>query len=227
MRMRSRLHLLLGRDHALMTAVALVLYVLGLAVVFGVRTWLQIRRTGSSGFHGISGSPGSLRWFAGVLFVLALVLEGTALVVATAGVHWPADGPAWDGLAVAGLVIAVLGFLGVLAAQSGMGASWRIGVDESERTSLVTDGIFGIVRNPIFTAMVTAQLGLTLMVTTWLSVVALLCLIVAVEMQVRLIEEPYLTNMHGPTYREYSAGTGRFVPAIGRVSRTGTTAVTR
>lgn len=227
MRMRSRLCLLLGRDHALMTAVALVLYLLGLAVVFGVRTWLQIRRTGSSGFHGISGRPGSLRWFAGVLFVFALVLETAALALAVLEVHSPADGRTLDGLAVGGLVIAVLGFFGVLAAQSGMGASWRIGVDESERTALVTDGIFGVVRNPIFTAMVAAQLGLTLMVPTWLSVAALLCLVVAVQLQVRLIEEPYLDHVHGPTYRDYAARTGRFVPAIGRASRTGTTAVTR
>jgi protein-S-isoprenylcysteine O-methyltransferase Ste14 len=34
-----------------------------------------------------------------------------------------------------------------------MGASWRIGVDPSERTDLVTGGAFALVRNPIFSAM--------------------------------------------------------------------------
>jgi ABC-type nickel/cobalt efflux system permease component RcnA len=34
-----------------------------------------------------------------------------------------------------------------------MGASWRIGVDEGERTTPVTTGPFGLVRNPIFAAM--------------------------------------------------------------------------
>lgn len=225
--MRSRLRLLLGRDHAVMTEVALVLYLLGLAVIFGVRTWLQIRRTGSSGFHGISGRPGSLRWFAGVLFVFALLLGVAALVLAAVGVHTPPESPMLDGLAVAGLAIALLGFLGVLAAQSGMGTSWRIGVDESERTTLVTDGIFGVVRNPIFTAMAAAQLGLTLAVPTWLSLAALLCLVVAVELQVRLIEEPYLDRVHGVAYRMYASRTGRFLPGIGRSPEPRTPAVAR
>jgi hypothetical protein len=45
----------------MMSAAALLIYLVGLAVIFGLRTWLQVRRTGSSGFHGISGKPGSLR----------------------------------------------------------------------------------------------------------------------------------------------------------------------
>jgi protein-S-isoprenylcysteine O-methyltransferase Ste14 len=96
-----------------------------------------------------------------------------------------------------------------------MGTSWRIGVKETERTELVTGGPFALVRNPIFTAMVVAQLGLTLMVLSWLSMAALVCLVIAIEAQVRLIEEPYLLATHGDTYRRYAADTGRFLPGIG------------
>ncbi len=198
-----------------MTVVALVLYVVGLVMAFGVRTWLQIRRTGSSGFHGISGRPGSLRWRAGVLFVLALVLGTASLVLAVAGLlSAPVGG---DALVIVGLVVAITGFVGVFAAQTGMGTSWRIGVEETERTDLVVDGLFAVVRNPIFTAMVTVQSGLTLMVPTWLSLAGLACLIVAVELQMRLIEEPYLLQIHRTAYRDYATATGRFLPAIGRL----------
>jgi protein-S-isoprenylcysteine O-methyltransferase Ste14 len=103
-----------------------------------------------------------------------------------------------------------------------MGTSWRIGVKQTERTVLVTSGAFALVRNPIFTAMVIAQLGLTLKVPTWLSVAALTCLVMAVEMQVRLIEEPYLAAIHGPAYERYAASTGRFVPGIGTLRSTDT-----
>lgn len=199
-----------------MTVLALALYLVGLAVVFGVRTWLQIRRTGSSGFHGISGRPGSLRWTAGVLFVLALALGVAAVVLAAAGATPPPSGGVASVLAVTGLGVAVLGFAGVLAAQTGMGSSWRIGVDESERTELVTQGLFALVRNPVFTAMTTAQAGVALMVPTWLSAAALACLVLAVELQVRLIEEPYLRQVHGAAYGDYAAATGRFLPGLGR-----------
>lgn len=200
-----------------MAIAALLIYLVGLAVVFGLRTWLQVRRTGSSGFHGISGEPGSLRWWAGISFVAALVIGLAALVLAVVDVVPRPSGLLADTAGVIGLVLALVGFAGVLAAQTGMGSSWRIGVKESERTELVTGGLFAVVRNPIFTAMVVAQLGLTLMVPTWLSVAALVCLVAAVEMQVRLIEEPYLRTTHGGSYQRYAAATGRFVPGAGRL----------
>ena len=204
-----------------MTVAALLLYVVGLATAFGFRSWLQVRRTGSAGFHGISGTPGSLRWWAGVLFVVALLLGVASLVLAVLGV--PTAPVAADGLAVVGFVVALAGFAGVMAAQTGMGTSWRIGVKESVRTELVTEGVFALVRNPVFTAMVTTQAGLTLMVPTWLSLAALVCLTVAVELQVRLIEEPYLLRTHGSAYQDYAAATGRFAPGIGRVAPTAVT----
>ena len=216
--MLTRLRLLRPEGCRVMSVVALVLYLAGLGLAFGVRTWLQIRRTGSSGFHGISGRPGSLRWCAGVLFVFALVLGAAALTLAAADVL-PAPG-GLDGLALFGLVVTVAGTIAVLAAQTGMGASWRIGVKETERTELVTHGLFTVVRNPIFTAMTSVQIGLTLMVPTWLSLAALGCLVVAVELQVRLIEEPYLMQLHGTAYLNYAAVTGRFVPGIGRLETT-------
>jgi hypothetical protein len=35
------------------TVAALVLYVVALVVLFGVRSWVQRRRTGHTGFHGM------------------------------------------------------------------------------------------------------------------------------------------------------------------------------
>src|SRR5829696_4081622 len=165
-----------------------------LVVVFGVRSWVQHRRTGSAGFRGFSGTPATAGWWGGVLFVLAIVLGLAGPILAVTGVV-VADPPV--ALQVAGLVLALVGFAATLAGQVGMGASWRVGVDPDERTTLVTTGGFGVVRNPVFSAMVAAQAGVTLMVPTWPSVLALVALVVAVELQVRAIEEPYLRAMHG------------------------------
>lgn len=197
-----------------MTVVALLLYVVALVVLFGVRSWLQRRRTGSTGFHGISGSPREAGWWGGVLFIAAIVLGLTGALFAATGTV-PAATPPWP--QVLGLVVALLGFAATLAAQTGMGASWRIGVDPTERTGLVTTGAFRRVRNPIFTAMVVTQTGMLLMVPTWLSAAALLALVVGVQLQVRAVEEPYLARVHGEQYRAYAARAGRFLPAIGRV----------
>jgi hypothetical protein len=41
-------------------------------------------------------------------------------------------------------------------------------------------------------------------------------LLLAVELQVRFVEEPYLVRVHGDAYTAYSARVGRFLPGIGR-----------
>ncbi|TFV45439.1 isoprenylcysteine carboxylmethyltransferase family protein [Blastococcus sp. TF02A-35] len=199
-----------------MSVVALVLQLAALVVLFGVRSWVQHRRTGSTGFRGISGSPREPGWWGGVLFVAAIVLGVAGPLLAVTGTV-PAD--PHPVAAAAGLVLAVGGFLATLAGQAGMGASWRIGVDDAERTELVTSGVFAHVRNPIFTAMVLAQAGMVLLVPSWVGAAALLALVVAVQLQVRAVEEPYLSRVHGRTYAGYAARTGRFLPRAGRPSR--------
>lgn len=196
-------------------ALALGLYLIGLVAAFGVRPWLHRARTGSTGFRGISGAAGSAGWWGGILFAAALLLGATAPTLALTGTVVPprqSEVFTW-----AGLVITVLGFLGVLASQAGMGASWRVGVDATERTELVTTGAFAVVRNPIFTAMLTTLAGLTLMVPTMVSAAAWLCLLVAVELQVRCVEEPYLLATHEQDYAVYAAVVGRFLPGLGRI----------
>ncbi|MFF7166864.1 methyltransferase family protein [Streptomyces sp. NPDC008086] len=193
---------------------ALALYGFWLLTAFGIRTLIQRRRTGDSGFRGLSGTPGSASWWAGVLFVVALLGAAAAPVVTLAGMpvltgHAPA-------VHAVGMAIAVLGVVGTLMAQRAMGTSWRVGVDQEERTALVSDGPFTLVRNPIFTTMAVTGLGLTLMVPNLLAIASLAALAIAVELQVRVVEEPYLRAVHGPAYTAYAASAGRFVPGFGR-----------
>ncbi|KFF98217.1 isoprenylcysteine carboxyl methyltransferase [Streptomyces scabiei] len=194
---------------------ALALYGIWLLAAFGVRAVIQRRRTGDAGFRGLSGRPGSASWWAGVLFVVALLGAVAAPAATLAGLPvLVEDSP---GVYGAGAVIAVLGVVGTLVAQGAMGTSWRVGVDTAERTALITGGPFAQVRNPIFTAMGITGLGLTLMVPGTVSLAALIALIVAVELQVRVVEEPYLRAVHGTAYLAYAAEAGRFVPGLGRL----------
>jgi protein-S-isoprenylcysteine O-methyltransferase Ste14 len=98
-----------------------------------------------------------------------------------------------------------------------MGTSWRVGVDERERTTRVTGGPFAYVRNPIFTFMVVAASGLALLAPNLAALLGLCSLMVGLEIQVRLVEEPYLVRAHGQAYAAYAARAGRFVPGVGRL----------
>ena len=119
-----------------------------------------------SGFRGISGRAGSLAWWGGVLFPAAVLLGLAAPVLVLTGTTLPLGTLAHPVVATAGLVVGIAGLAVVLLAQHGMGASWRIGVDDSERTELVTSGLFGRVRNPIFTGMAAVSAGVMLMAPT-------------------------------------------------------------
>lgn len=207
-----------GDDAAGETAavVALALYLVGVVVTFGLRSWAHRRRTGSTGFVGVSGPVGSTAWWGAVSFGLALVLTGAGLTASAAGfLEGLLGAPAPRAVAWTGVAITAAGFLAVIASQSGMGTSWRIGVRAGEKTRLVTDGLFAHVRNPIFSAMVVAVAGLTLASPSVLTLAGLVALVVGVEIQVRLTEEPHLVATHGADYSAYASRVGRFVPGVG------------
>jgi protein-S-isoprenylcysteine O-methyltransferase Ste14 len=97
-----------------------------------------------------------------------------------------------------------------------MGDDWRIGVDPGEHTGLVTNGPFSLVRNPIYAAMIPSFIGVALLAANVVTLAGALVLIAALELQTRLVEEPYLAAAHGERYAAYAARVGRFVPGIGR-----------
>jgi len=98
---------------------------------FGWRSWLQYRRTGSTGFRGISAS-GAVERLAGVGFVVALVVAVSAPVLQQANVIEPVRMLSAVWIQVIGLGIATAGIAATVYAQLEMGDSWRIGVDEKE-----------------------------------------------------------------------------------------------
>ncbi len=117
-------------------------------------------------------------------------------------------------VAVAGWVLTALAFVVLVTAQAQMGAAWRIGIDE-RATSLVTHGLYRLVRNPIYTAMTLVLLGIVLVAPSPWTLAAALAVTVALMAQTRL-EEQHLLSLHGPTYRAYASRVGRFFPGIGR-----------
>jgi protein-S-isoprenylcysteine O-methyltransferase Ste14 len=189
---------------------ALGLY--GLVAIAG-RSLLQWRRTGSTGWRGVHGRPGSAAWWAGVMMALALVGLVLAPVVAIVSQPSPVGSVGLVRI-VLGAASFVAGFVLTVSAQLAMGDAWRIGVQEGERTELATRGPFAWCRNPIFTGMLLAGLGMVAFVP--LAAPAWLALWAGLELQVRVVEEPHLLRIHGASYQAYAARTGRFWPGLGR-----------
>jgi protein-S-isoprenylcysteine O-methyltransferase Ste14 len=65
--------------------------------------------------------------------------------------------------------------------------------------------------------MFIVPVGLALINPNVVSLAMLIAVAASVQVQVRLVEEPYLLRVHGDAYRAYAARTGRFVPGVGRL----------
>lgn len=202
-----------------MASATLVLFTVYFLVAFVLRTWLQVRSSGDSGFRGISGRPGSAGRWGGVLFVLALVAGVAGPLLALLGLA-PIGALESSAVQTAGIAVAVGGIGTTFAAQISMGSSWRIGVDAAEMTTLVTGGAFALARNPIFTAMILTAVGLVLMTPNIVAIAGLVMLIVAIQLQVRAVEEPYLASHHDPAWHDYASRVGRFIPKVGTIATT-------
>jgi protein-S-isoprenylcysteine O-methyltransferase Ste14 len=182
---------------------------------FGWRSWLQYRRTGSTGFRGARG--GATERIAGGGFAFALVVAGSAPILQRANVVRPLGALSEVWIQLAGIAIATAGIAATVYAQLEMGDSWRVGVDEQETTTLVHTGVFGLVRNPIYTSVFAFGLGAALLTPNLVAWIGLILLVALIELQVRRVEEPYLLRRHGDAYRAYTAKAGRFLPGVGRI----------
>jgi protein-S-isoprenylcysteine O-methyltransferase Ste14 len=143
---------------------------------------------------------------------------GVVVLVAVFTLRGPGALGVWTvppGVVWLGLLLAVLGLALVAMAQHQMGASFRIGIDDTQ-TPLVERGLFLAVRNPIFTGVLLLLAGVVLAMPCLWSVLAWVTAALAVARQTRL-EERHLLAMHGASYRGYAARVGRFLPGIGRL----------
>lgn len=65
--------------------------------------------------------------------------------------------------------------------------------------------------------MMTITECVTAAVTSSGLAIGLATLVTAIQLQVRVVEEPYLLRTHGKQYRHYGAQVGRFLPGIGQL----------
>ena len=116
--------------------------------------------------------------------------------------------PVWIGLA--GLLMASLGAMLAFAAQMSMAASWRIGVAEGATGALVTGGLFGFSRNPVFVGQLMLLLGTALVVPSIPTSLGVLLFAGSALVQVRS-EERELRRTHGPAYDTYCQSVPRWI----------------
>ena len=109
-----------------------------------------------------------------------------------------------------GLGLLALALIWTIIAQGHMKNSWRIGIDTETKTELITTGLFGLSRNPIFFGMIISLVGLFFATPNALTGLFLILGYVLIQIQIRL-EEEFLTNQHGQNYLTYKQKVRRLI----------------
>lgn len=103
-----------------------------------------------------------------------------------------------------------LSLIVVWLAQSNMRDSWRIGIDEENKTVLVTDGFFSFSRNPIFLGIMIANVGLFLVLPNAFTLLIVALSTLSINTQIRL-EEDFLLKEFGDKYLNYRKTVNRWI----------------
>lgn len=146
---------------------------------------------------------------AAVLVALQLLLLA-ALVIEPYGGWWPRNAlvlAVAAALVVAGLAIAVWGIIG-------LGPALTASPIPKENAQLVTHGLYGLVRNPIYSGLMILGAGLVVFGASWWHLATWIALIVLLAVKARW-EERMLAAEH-PEFAVYAQRVGRFIPGLGR-----------
>src|SRR5438067_3172459 len=176
------------------------MYMMFLGAAFGVRTLVHRRLTGSSGWLT---PPTTAAWVGDVLFTVGVMTVAAAPMVDVLG-SLPAA-PALDHVAIdiAGVIVLAAGATVALTARAEMGVTWRAGIDLSDHDTLVTRGLFRVVRNPFYSGVLTASAGVALVVPSVVSAAGWLLVLIGCAIDVRLVEEPHLRRVPGSAFAAY------------------------
>lgn len=109
-----------------------------------------------------------------------------------------------------GFLIAMTGDIIFLISVVKMKDSWRAGIPENDRTSLVTDGIYKFSRNPAFLGFDLMYTGMLLMYMNIGTIVFTAFAITMLHLQI-LQEEKYLPSVFGEEYIEYKKHVFRYL----------------
>jgi protein-S-isoprenylcysteine O-methyltransferase Ste14 len=119
---------------------------------------------------------------------------------------------AYQSLRAAAAACAVVSLLVTVWCWLRMGDDWRMDVG-TRKTALITDGLFRLIRHPIYAFSMLLMVCSALVVPTAPMIVVAAIHLTLMNLKARN-EEHHLSAVHGETYQRYAARTGRFFPRL-------------
>ena len=112
---------------------------------------------------------------------------------------------------IVGVLVAVVGVAVFIISVLTMRDSWRAGVSKTDKTELVTKGIYKISRNPAFLGFDLMYLGILLMFFNLVLFEVSLFAMLMFHLQIVNVEEEFLLDAFGDEYLRYKKKVCRYI----------------
>ncbi len=110
-----------------------------------------------------------------------------------------------------GVLIGAMGVFIFVISVVTMKDNWRAGVSESDKTELVTDGIYRISRNPAFLGFDLMYIGIVCMFFNWFLMCVTALAIYLFHLQIVNVEEDFLVSTFQDEYIQYKKKVNRYL----------------
>ncbi len=134
---------------------------------------------------------------------LVLIVEVVSIVFNTGPFPMP--------VRIAGVFVGVTGVIVFIISVLTMRNSWRAGVSKTDKTELVTKGIYQISRNPAFLGFDLVYIGITLMFFNWILLMVSVFAVLMLHLQIVNVEEDFLLEAFGEEYLSYKKSVCRYL----------------
>lgn len=121
------------------------------------------------------------------------------------------NGTAHIALRLSGVLLTLLGVVAFTLSALQMKDNWRAGVSKEEKTSLVTNGIYAISRNPAFLGFDLMYIGILFSFFNWYLCFATSFALVFFHLQIVNVEEDFLLERFGDDYLKYKKKVCRYL----------------
>lgn len=149
----------------------------------------------------------------GFVKFVEVTMKIAAVLVCAAGLVsiFIGTGHSLTAIRAAGAVLSVAGTIVFIAAVHTMRDSWRAGVSKTDKTELVTNGIYQFSQNPAFLGFDLLYIGTLLMFFNWILCILTVFAVTMYHLQIVNVEEDFLLAAFGNEYLQYKKKVCRYI----------------
>ncbi|MBQ8622157.1 MAG: isoprenylcysteine carboxylmethyltransferase family protein [Oscillospiraceae bacterium] len=152
-----------------------------------------------------SGKTGFVKGVECTMMVATILVVVVELVSIILGTTLLPPWARWLGVGIGTVGVAVF-----ITAVITMQDSWRAGVSKTDKTALITNGIFAVSRNPAFLGFDLLYIGILLMFFNWVLLAASAFAALMFHLQIVNVEEEFLLEAFGDEYLNYRKKVNRY-----------------